>query len=55
MPKRTRRHKARTVKAKPGLPSKEGRGLVIRKVLRKYGGDYRGVTYNRRTGRGRAA
>lgn len=35
-----------------GLTPTEGRKRVVRAALRKFGGDYRGATYNAKTGKG---
>ena len=45
----------RTVQVAKGLPQKEGVQKVIRKAIREYGGDYRGATYDPKTGKGSAA
>ena len=45
----------RTVTVPKGLSLKDGQQKVIRKAMRKYGGDYRGVTYNPKTGKGTVA
>ena len=42
----------RVVYIDKNLSEKEGRQKVIKKVMKEFGGDYRGVTYNPKTGKG---
>ncbi len=42
----------RSVTVKRGLSRKDGAQAVIRKAMRQYGGDYRGVSCDPKTGRG---
>ena len=42
----------RTVTVQKNLSKKEGLKKVIKKALREYGGDYRGATYDPKTGKG---
>lgn len=44
----------RRVQVAKGLDPKTGRQRVINKALREYGGDYRGATYDPKTGKGTA-
>ena len=44
---------AKTVIVTKGLPLKEGQMKVIKKTLREQGGDYRGATYDPKTGKGK--
>jgi hypothetical protein len=43
---------SRSVKVEKGLPKKEGVRRVIAKAMKQYGGDYRGATYDPKTGKG---
>lgn len=52
--KSAKRFPVRKVTVAKGLPEAEGRQAVIRKALRDFGGDYRGATYNPKTGKGTA-
>ena len=42
----------RVVYIDKNLSEKEGRQKVIKKVMKEFGGDYRGATYNPKTGKG---
>jgi hypothetical protein len=53
--KKVNRFPVRKVTVAKGLDPAEGRQAVIRKALRDHGGDYRGATYNPKTGQGTAA
>ena len=44
---------AKTVQVKIGLTPAAGRQAVLKKTLREQGGDYRGITYNPKTGKGK--
>jgi hypothetical protein len=44
---------AKTVTVQKGLSKRECQAAVIRKTLREQGGDYRGATYDPKTGKGK--
>lgn len=52
--KSTKRFPVRKVTVAKGLPEAQGRQKVIAKALKEFGGDYRGATYNPKTGKGTA-
>lgn len=48
------RFPVRKVTVAKGMDPVKGRQAVIAKALREFGGDYRGATYNPKTGKGTA-
>lgn len=53
MRKPTKRPAGRGVTVRKNLSPKEGRQAVVKKALRQHGGDYRGASYDPKTGKGR--